>query len=106
MKNRQEGRKFDKGKPRPTLIPVRALRKCLKVLELGAERYGFTNWQKVEPERYVEACQRHLYSIIDSVQNEGNLFPKDKDTGYSEWAHVAVNALFMLWFEGDDDEDT
>lgn len=100
MKNsQQEGRKFDKDKPRPSLIPIEALDEVLKVLEHGAQKYGEYNWQEVEAERYLDAALRHVLQISGEVQKNGDLFPKDKDSGISEWAHVAANALFMLWKE-------
>ena len=61
MLKKEVGRKDDHGKPRPDLLPPRALLGVSAVLAHGAEKYGVDNWQKVENARarYTAALFRH-----------------------------------------------
>lgn len=58
-----EGRKYDSGKLRFSLIPHDILIEVLHVLEFGAKKYGAHNWRMVEnaKERYWDAAMRHLW---------------------------------------------
>lgn len=90
------GRKDDQGKLRwsllrkSLLLPLEAV---IRVLMFGAKKYGDENWQLVDnPKvRYRDALDRHLAEIDRGVL-------VDPDTGENHYAHVATNALFLLWF--------
>ena len=90
------GRKDDTGKLRWGLLrkslalPLEAV---IRVLMFGASKYGDENWQLVaNPKvRYRDALDRHLAEIDKGVM-------VDPDTGEHHMAHVATNALFLLWF--------
>lgn len=88
-----EGRKYDKGKIRYSLIPWEALRTVVYVLEHGASKYGAGNWKYVPyaEERYKEALGRHFARFM-----EGQTF--DADSRCPHIAHIATNALFLLYF--------
>ena len=99
--NAQGGKKWDQGKPRPSLLPVKGLEAVLPVLEHGAAKYGDRNWTLVEKERYVEALGRHFLQWLHGVQ-AGDILVTDDDSGLSHLSHLAVNALFLLELaEGD-----
>lgn len=90
------GRKDDQGKLRWGLLRkslVVCLEAVIRVLMFGAKKYGDENWQRVEnPKvRYRDALDRHLAEIDKGVM-------VDPDTGEHHMAHVATNALFLLWF--------
>ena len=57
-----EGKKFDAGKLRHSLIPPGALNEIIAVLEHGASKYGEHNWKHVDDAhtRYYDAAHRHL----------------------------------------------
>lgn len=76
---------------------ARFLSDTLVVLELGAKKYGDYNWQKVSPERYVDAVGRHLLA-----DGEGEKL--DKESGVSHLAHVFCNCLFLIYLR-DQKED-
>lgn len=62
--NRQDA-KADAGKPRPTLVPVSAIRAIMAVREYGCQKYHDPdNWRKVDPQRYRDAACRHLLCNI------------------------------------------
>lgn len=94
------GKKYDKDKPRPSLLPVEGLEAVLQVLEHGAKKYGFRNWQLVEngKERYSEALLRHAMSFSKGL-DKGTPYAVDDETGYTELAHIATNALFLLYLK-------
>lgn len=89
------GRKDDQGKLRWGLLRrslVGPLESVIRVLMYGASKYGDENWQAVEngKSRYRDALDRHLAEIDKGVL-------VDPDTGEPHLAHVATNALFLLW---------
>lgn len=86
------GIKYDKGKPRPSLLPLQAVMEVVKVLEFGAKKYGENNWQQVVPaSRYYDAALRHIFAW-----KSGEQF--DTETGLSHFAHAATCLLFLLHF--------
>ena len=91
---RQDGLKFDNGKPRHSLLPKGSISSIIAVLEFGAKKYEANNWQKVDnaKERYYDAAMRH----IDSWWN-GEKF--DQETGIHHLAHAATNLFFLKWFD-------
>lgn len=87
--------KADGGKLRPSLFPWRAINPVLRVLEFGALKYAAHSWQCVEPERYVDALQRHVIEWGERLRTEGILCT-DAESGLPTLAHIACNALFLL----------
>jgi hypothetical protein len=90
------GRKDDAGELRWGLLRkslVLPLEAVIRVLMYGANKYGDDNWQWVDNPlvRYRDALDRHLADIDKGVI-------VDPDTGENNYAHVATNALFLLWF--------
>ena len=94
-----EGTKYDGGKLRWSLLPLRAVEDVVKVLEFGARKYAPDNWMKVPDarERYWDAAMRHLIEWKAGDKRDG-------ETGLSHLAHAICCLLFMLWF--DQKEDT
>jgi len=91
-----EGKKYDTGKPRWSLIPKGVMCHVIKTLMTGADKYGDYNWQSVTPfkERYYNAMKRH----IDKWWEKGEVI--DPDDGIPHLAHVICCAMFLMW--GDD----
>jgi hypothetical protein len=89
-----EGTKHDAEKPRMDLLPFEALEEVAQVLTFGAKKYAADNWKTVDcaESRYTAALLRHLVAI----QRGEKL---DAESGLSHAAHMATNALFILWFE-------
>jgi len=86
------GMKADKQKIRMELIPLDAVMKIAEIMTFGSTKYEPDNWKLVEVERYHGALLRHL-----EAWQRGERY--DKDSGYSHIAHMACNALFILWLE-------
>lgn len=83
--------KFDKDKVRMELLPLDCLTEIAKVLTYGANKYKDNSWKTVKngKERYKGALLRHLATTEEL----------DPETGLSHAAHLACNALFLLWYE-------
>lgn len=97
--------KWDEGKLMFNLILPGFEKEIAEVLTKGEKNHpmveGQPSWQLVEPVAYLAALKRHV-----NDRNLGEL--NDKDMGTSHWAHVAVNAMFLWWFDqqGETDETT
>ena len=89
-----EGRKKDADKLRFDLILPEFEEAMAHVLTHGAKEYGANNWQKVAgaKARYTGALQRHL-----NQYRKGYMYDLDSDC--NNLAQIAVNAMFLYWFE-------
>ena len=89
-----EGIKHDADKLRMDLLPFDALEAVAQVLTFGAEKYTVDGWKKVDnaERRYMAALLRHL-----CARERGEMC--DAESGLTHAAHLATNALFILWFE-------
>ena len=57
--------KADKGKQRPTLVPVSLIKAVAAVRGYGVEKYHDPeNWREVEIERYKDALYRHWLAYL------------------------------------------
>jgi len=84
--------KFDSGKVRLDLLPIRPLKDTAEVLTYGLNKYGKDSWREGEMikwSRVYASLQRHLFAF----QSGEDL---DPETGYSHLAHAACNILMML----------
>lgn len=92
-----EGLKYDKDKLRWDLLPWDAIEKIVEIMTYGAKKYEPNNWQKVNKERYYAAMMRHY---VAEWKGEDN----DKESELLHLAHMACNAVFLLWkkIHGDD----
>ena len=89
--------KYDKDKPRWSLLPFKEAEEVVDVLTIGAKKYADDNWKTVpdRQDRYFSACLRHM-----TAWKIGELI--DKETGRSHLAHAVCCLLFMMW--GDNNE--
>jgi hypothetical protein len=95
------GFKYDDNKIRMELLPLRELQEVAKVLTYGAKKYAPDNWKKVPnaKERYAGALLRHF-----TEYREGNIFDHEACPDILRHiAQVACNALFLLYFELQDE---
>jgi hypothetical protein len=86
-----EGKKFDAGKPRWSLLPRGTLLKVIQVLEAGAVKYDVDNW-KIVPDartRYYDAMNRHIEAWWGGEK-------QDSETGTHHLAHATCCALFLI----------
>ena len=88
------GTKHDSEKIRMDLLPFEALEAVAEVLTRGTRKYSDNGWQTVEngERRYLAALLRHL-----AARERGEM--TDPESGLLHAAHMAADALFILWFE-------
>ena len=82
------GRKYDKGKLRFSLLPQQALWGIIEVLEHGAAKYAVNNWVHVPDSctRYFDAMHRHLAAM---ERGEAT----DPDSGLPHAWHMCCSAI-------------
>lgn len=86
--------KADKGKIRPTLVPVSLIKAVAAVRGYGVEKYHDPeNWRKVELERYKDALYRHWLAYLGGEW-------LDQESGLPHLWHLACNAAFLIELEG------
>lgn len=82
--------KYDKGKPKLSLVPVQIIRDVAEVREYGVGKYSSPdNWKRVEPQRYIDALYRHFLSFIEDNHS------KDTESGIEHYKHMACNMAFI-----------
>ena len=88
------GKKENKGKIRPNLLPITELKEVIRVFEYGVEKYSKDNWKHVKDpiNEYNNALSRHL---LDYLEGEN----KASDSNLPHLAHICANALILMWFE-------
>lgn len=98
-------KKFDNGKLEYHLLPEEALEEVVRVLMVGAKKYGEHSWkdsEEVQWTRYINAMERHLKRFKQGMDT-------DPETDLLEMAHVVTNGLFLLYYqirnEGIDNRD-
>lgn len=82
--------KFDRDKPRMSLVPSSLLIEVAKVMTYGARKYKVNNWRKVKSlEPYINALERHLaaYKEGEDIDHESKLM---------HLSHMACNAAFLI----------
>lgn len=94
------GVKYDKDKPKWSLLPFKALAEVVDVLTYGARKYAPDNWKKVPDarNRYIDATFRHFTAYISGEKN-------DSETGLNHLAHAICCLLFLLAFDKGEHHD-
>jgi hypothetical protein len=92
----REELKWDDGKLDYTLLEPLFLKELAKIMTLGEKNHpkvdGEPSWRLVEPEPDLKALLRHIqaYRLGERV---------DPDMGTRHLAHVAINAMFVMYFD-------
>jgi hypothetical protein len=84
--------KFDHGKVRLDLLPIRPMKDTAEVLTYGLNKYGKDSWREGEMikwSRVYSSLQRHLFAFQAGEDI-------DPETGFSHLAHAACNILMMI----------
>lgn len=107
-----EGKKYNEGKLRYSLLPNSVIRGVIRTFMFGSEKYEDDNWKKVEPwdESYYEASKRHINLWWDGFKYDGDeieneakrqelLENKDK-SGLHHLDHAICCLIFLRWCDG------
>lgn len=83
------GVKFDYGKPDYSLLPPEAIDGVVRVLTMGATKYGRRNWERgLSYSRLFAACMRHLWAWWRGEE-------LDPESGLSHLHHAACNIVML-----------
>lgn len=85
--------KFDTGKPRMALIPVRAKKEVARCYTAGAEKYSVGNWHDgagFDYDRPISAAERHIDDFMLGKRYDDG--PGGANT------HILANAICELMF--------
>lgn len=84
--------KYDLNKLRWDLLPIEEVEEEVKVLTVGAQKYGPHKWKTLEnaEERYFAALMRHI-----AAYRKGEYL--DSETGLPHLAHAACNIRFLQY---------
>ena len=100
-------RKWDAGKTEYSLVLPEFLELMAEILTKGKQNHppdpdGTPSWQSVEPEAFMDAILRHI-----QARRMGEMYDHDMDLisgkACSHWGNVAVNAMFLWWFDQQSD---
>lgn len=95
------GLRFNEGKNRLDLLPVKAMDELSKILTVGAQKYAERNWERgMSWSSVLASLKRHLKAYEDGEDY-------DRETSCLHIAHVLCNASFLTEYyhifpEGDD----
>lgn len=79
------------GKTELSLLPLDCLAEVAKVLMYGAKKYDRDNWRKGQPgAQILDSLLRHVAAIQSGEE-------RDEESGQLHSAHIATNALFLIW---------
>ena len=84
------GLRYNEGKNRLDLIPVRAVEEIGKVFTFGSKKYEPRNWERgMEWSKVLASLKRHIAAF-----ESGEDF--DKESGLYHLAHAGCNVMFLL----------
>ena len=94
------GKKYDAGKRRWSLLPLKDVEEIVDILEFGAQKYAPDNWKSVPhaKQRYFDAMMRHLMAWWDGES-------KDQESGLRHLAHAGCCLMFLMWIERNNKND-
>lgn len=85
----EQALRFNKDKPKYSLLDLQSLEPCVKVLEFGALKYAPNNWKKgLIMSEILDSMMRHIAAL-----QSGEMI--DPESGLSHIGHIQCNALFL-----------
>lgn len=82
------GHKFDNGKPRFELIPIKAYKLAAQIMTGGASKYNENNWTGLKASRIIGAANRHINYFLSGQDI-------DSDSGQHHLGHFLANLLML-----------
>lgn len=84
-----KAQRYNRGKSEYSLLDLKCLEPCVKVLMFGAKKYSRDNWKKGLPQNQIlDSLLRHLGALLSGEQ-------LDLESGISHIGHIQANALFL-----------
>jgi len=86
--------RYNKNKPRLGLIDAYFQEELAKVLTMGAVKYASDNWRKgMSWTECVDSLERHVMKFKSENHSDN-----DEESNLHHMAHVACNAMFLVWY--------
>jgi len=90
--------KADKGKFRPTLVPLKLIEAVARIRGFGVSKYGDSDsWKRVEVQRYRDAMYRHLLKYL------ADPYGVDEESWLPHLWHCVCNGAFLIDIEWEED---
>jgi hypothetical protein len=87
----EQAERFNSNKLRWSLVDFKSIEPLVRVLEFGANKYGYHNWKKGMPVTEVtESLMRHLTAFMSGE----DIDPESKE---SHIGHIQCNAMFLTY---------
>jgi hypothetical protein len=91
--SKENGVKYDNGKPMIGLLPPEAIIEVAKVFTFGAKKYNSHNWRGgLSYSRLYDAALRHQFAWIGGED-------LDQESGISHLAHAACGIMMLIAME-------
>lgn len=85
----EQALRYNAGKAEYSMLDLKCLEQCVRVLEFGAKKYARNNWKKGMPtSKIIDSMLRHLACLL-----EGEVL--DSESGLSHLGHIQCNAMFL-----------
>lgn len=82
--------KYNQGKAKLTLLPIKAKTLVAHVIAFGADKYGKDNWKLCNDKSiYVDAALRHIDAFLSGEKH-------DEESGMDHLAHAVANLMFVM----------
>lgn len=92
VQNINKALRFNKGKPKWSLVHYKSLEPLVRVLETGANKYSRNNWKLgLDRDEILDSLQRHLAALMD-----GEEF--DEESELPHVGHIMANAMFLQYY--------
>jgi len=92
-KKELKAQRHNEGKPGMSMLPMDALIEIAKVLDFGCAKYERSNWKKGFKYSSIQDSLLRHYAAFESGEDF------DKESKLLHTAHLACNALFLLWYQ-------
>ena len=90
---KESGLRYNKDKPKMSLIDSYALEELAKVLTAGAVKYAKHNWRKgLSIEECLDSLNRHYLDLNNPDKSD-----LDPETQINHAFHIMCNAMFIGW---------
>jgi hypothetical protein len=81
--------RFNTGKPKYSLLSLKALEPGVRMLEYGASKYAQNNWQKgLKKSEVLDSLLRHVTAILEGEEI-------DPENGLLHIGSIQCNAMFL-----------
>lgn len=83
--------RYNKNKPRWSLVDFKSVEPIVRVLEFGAMKYAPENWKKgLDKAELAESLLRHSMSLANGEEN-------DPESGLPHIGHIMCNCMFYQY---------